>query len=162
MSDKFITDTAGVFEIGQTVLAKVTNLDQEKRRFLISLKVSEVSWAESDAQARLIQGQRERLTVYDTITTRGKSKITNTTINNVIGSMYLKYVPLSSGDSDVLEQLSSVSLGDKLKMTVDVTREDGSVTLTSDQLRDATVLASQHHVTGQSIKILHLHTSLVI
>lgn len=93
MSDKFITDTAGVFEIGQTVLAKVTNLDQEKRRFLISLKVSEVSWAESDAQARLIQGQRERLTVYDTITTRGKSKITNTTINNVIGSMYLKYVP---------------------------------------------------------------------
>ncbi|KAM9455011.1 protein RRP5 homolog [Clarias gariepinus] len=141
MSDKFITDTAGVFEIGQTVLAKVTNLDQEKRRFLISLKVSEVSWAESDAQARLIQGQRERLTVYDTITTRGVS--------------------------DVLEQLYSVSLGDKLKMTIDVTREDGSVTLTSDQLRDVTVLATQHHVTdvnttaGNQVTAVVLHIDVL-
>lgn len=72
MTDKFITDTAGVFEVGQTVLAKVTNLDEEKRRFLISLKVSEVSWAESDAQARMIQGQRERLAVYDAMASRGK------------------------------------------------------------------------------------------
>lgn len=72
MSDKFITDTAGVFEVGQTVLAKVTNLDEEKHRFLISLKVSEVSLAESNVQARLIQGQRERLALYDTMASRGK------------------------------------------------------------------------------------------
>lgn len=72
MSDKFITDTAGVFEVGQTVLAKVTNLDEEKRRFLISLKVSEVNWAESNAQARLIQGQGERIAVYNAMALRGK------------------------------------------------------------------------------------------
>lgn len=72
MTDKFITDTAGVFEVGQTVLAKVTNMDEVKRRFLISLKVSEVSWAESDVQARLIQGQHERISVYNTMTSRGK------------------------------------------------------------------------------------------
>lgn len=72
MSDKFITDTAEVFELGQTVLAKVTNLDEVKCRFLISLKVSDVSWAESDVQARLIQGQRERISVYKAMTLRGK------------------------------------------------------------------------------------------
>lgn len=58
---------------------------------------------------------------------------------------------LLPGDSDLLQQLSSVSLGDKLKMTVDVTREDGSVVLTSDQLSYATVLASKYHVAGQSV-----------
>lgn len=62
---------------------------------------------------------------------------------------------LPPGDSDLMQQLSAVSLGDKLKMTVDVTREDGSVILTSDQLSHATVLASKYHVTGQPIKILH-------
>lgn len=56
------------------------------------------------------------------------------------------FLPLA--DSDVLQQLSSVSLGDKLKLSVDVTREDGSVILTTDQLSHATVLASKYHVTG--------------
>lgn len=121
MSDKFITDHTVAFEVGQTVLAAVTNLDEEKRRFLISLKASEVSWAESEPQARLIRGQRERMAVCEAMTSRG--------------------------DSDLMQQLSAVSLGDKLKMTVDVTREDGSVILTSDQLSHATVLASKYHVT---------------
>lgn len=61
---------------------------------------------------------------------------------------------LPPGDSDLLQQLSSVSLGDKLKLTVGMTREDGSVTLTSDQLSHATVLASKYHVTGRSYTIL--------
>ncbi|KAK3510814.1 hypothetical protein QTP70_022728 [Hemibagrus guttatus] len=141
MSDKFITDTAGVFEIGQTVLAKVTNLDEEKQRFLISLKASELSWSESDAQARLIQGQRERMSVYDAMTSRG--------------------------DSDVLQQLFSVSLGDKLKMTVDMTREDDSVILTSDQLSYATVLASKYHITdvnttpGNQVTAVVLHVDFL-
>ncbi|XP_060716290.1 protein RRP5 homolog [Tachysurus vachellii] len=141
MSDKFVTDTAGVFEVGQTVLAKVTNLDEEKRRFLISLKVSDVSWSENDAKARLIQGQSERTSVYDAMTSRG--------------------------DSDLLQQLSSVSLGDKLKMTVDVTREDGSVVLTSDQLSYATVLASKYHVAdvnttpGNQVTAVVLHVDFL-
>ncbi|KAF7689557.1 hypothetical protein HF521_012910 [Silurus meridionalis] len=125
MTDKFITDTAGVFEVGQTVLAKV----------------SDVSLAESSAQARMIQGQRERLAVYDAMSSRV--------------------------DSDLLQQLSSVSLGDKLKMTVDVTREDGSVVLTSDQLSHATVLASKYHVTdvntapGNQVTAVVLHVDFL-
>ncbi|KAF4075156.1 hypothetical protein AMELA_G00231350 [Ameiurus melas] len=121
MSDKVTTDPAVAFGVGQTVLAAVTNLDAEKQRFLISLKASEVSWAESEPQARLIRGQHERMAVCEAMTLRG--------------------------DSDLMQQLSAVSLGDKLKMTIDVTREDGSVILTSDQLSLATVLASKYHVT---------------
>ncbi|KAI4899783.1 hypothetical protein NFI96_011797 [Prochilodus magdalenae] len=127
MSDKFITDTEGVFQVGQTVLAKVTNLDEEKHRFLVSLKVSEVksSDGEGESQARLIQGQRERMAVHDMITSRG--------------------------ESDLLPQLSSVSLGDKLKMTVGSTTEDGSVSLISDHFKNISVLASKYHVTGVNI-----------
>lgn len=75
MSDVFVTDTAGVFEVGQTVLAKVTNLDEEKCRFLISLKVSDVTLAESNVQARMIQGQRERMAVYDAMASGGKRNL---------------------------------------------------------------------------------------
>uniref|UniRef100_A0AAR2JIK4 Protein RRP5 homolog n=1 Tax=Pygocentrus nattereri TaxID=42514 RepID=A0AAR2JIK4_PYGNA len=127
MSDKFIADTEGVFQIGQTVLAKVTNLDEEKHRFLVSLNVSEVSLAEEegDTQARLIQGQRERMAVHDMMTSRG--------------------------DSELLQKLSSVSLGDKLKMTIGQALEDGSVSLISEQLKNLTVLASKYHITGQKL-----------
>lgn len=75
MSDKFITDPTVAFEVGQTVLAAVTNLDEEKRRFLISLKASEVSWAESEPQARLIRGQRERMAVCEAMTSRGRREV---------------------------------------------------------------------------------------
>uniref|UniRef100_A0A4W4H4K7 S1 motif domain-containing protein n=1 Tax=Electrophorus electricus TaxID=8005 RepID=A0A4W4H4K7_ELEEL len=141
MSDKFITDTAGVFQVGQTVLAKVTNLDEEKHRFLVSLKVSDVSSAEGDAQARLIQGQRERRAILDMMTSRG--------------------------DTDLLQQLSSISLGDKLKMTVGETKEDGSVSLISDQLCSVTVLASKYHTTdvnttpGHQVSAAVLHVDPV-
>ncbi|XP_066517483.1 protein RRP5 homolog isoform X2 [Hoplias malabaricus] len=141
MSDKFLTSTEGIFQIGQTVLAKVTNLDEEKHRFLVSLKVSEVSSeGEQNAQARLIQGQRERMGVHDMITSR---------------------------DSDLLQHVSSVSLGDKLKMSVKEVMEDGSVSLSSDKLGNIAVLASKHHTTdvnttpGNKVTAVVLHVDLL-
>ncbi|XP_051982643.1 protein RRP5 homolog [Xyrauchen texanus] len=125
LGEQFITDTSGLFEIGQTVVAKVTNLDEEKRRFLVSLKVSDLYLSEEDAQDRLIQGQKERKTITEMITCRGESA--------------------------VLQQLSSVSVGVKMKMTVGDTTEDGTVTLTSDQLSEATVLASKYHTEGVNV-----------
>lgn len=35
-----------------------------------------------------------------------------------------------------------------MKMVVEDVKEDGTVTLTTDQLSEATVLASKHHATG--------------
>ncbi|XP_056628224.1 protein RRP5 homolog [Triplophysa dalaica] len=122
MCEQFIKDTSNIFAIGQTVVAKVTNLDEEKNRFLVSLKVSELNLSEEDTHARLIQGQKERKAIIEMVTCRG--------------------------ESDLLEQLSSVSVGDKIKMVVEDVKEDGTVTLTSDQLSEAIVLASKHHTTG--------------
>ncbi|XP_065151454.2 protein RRP5 homolog [Paramisgurnus dabryanus] len=124
MGEHFIKDTSEIYAIGQTVVAKVTNLDEEKKRFLVSLKVSELI-PEDDAQDRLIQGQKERRAIAEMVTGRG--------------------------ESDLLQQLASVSVGDKIKMVVEDTREDGSVTLTSDQLSEATVLAPKYHTTGVNV-----------
>lgn len=71
MCEQFITDTSIVFAIGQTVVAKVTNLDEEKNRFLVSLKVSALNLSEEDAYARLIQGQKERKSIVEMVTGRG-------------------------------------------------------------------------------------------
>lgn len=75
MTDKFIKDTTSAFQLGQTVIAKVTNLDEEKRRFLITLKVSEVMPPEGNAQTRLINGLQERRAVCEMLALRGKQAI---------------------------------------------------------------------------------------
>lgn len=71
MSDKFISDTSVAFQLGQTVFAKVTNLDEEKRRFLVTLKISEVLPPESNTQTRLINGVQEGRAVAEMLATRG-------------------------------------------------------------------------------------------
>lgn len=71
MTDKFISDTTTAFQVGQTVIAKVTNLDEEKRRFLITLKISEVMSPEENAQTRLINGLQERKAVAEMLALRG-------------------------------------------------------------------------------------------
>lgn len=71
MTDKFISDTTAAFQLGQTVIAKVTNLDEEKRRFLVTLKISEVMSPGGDAQTRLINGLQERRAVAEMLALRG-------------------------------------------------------------------------------------------
>ena len=41
LSDNFITEFENCFKIGQTVRAQVTEVDKEKGRFLISLRLSQ-------------------------------------------------------------------------------------------------------------------------
>lgn len=71
MTDKFLSDTTTAFQLGQTVIAKVTNLDEDKRRFLVTLKISEVISPEGDAQTRLINGLQERKAVNAMLAVRG-------------------------------------------------------------------------------------------
>lgn len=159
MGDQFITDTSTVFDIGQTVVAKVTNLDEEKNRFLVSLRVSELSLSGEGSQARLIQGLKERKAIFEMMTCRGMSAgsdecqmircLTSVFCCILVSLIQISKSLLSPGESDVLQQLSAVSLGNKLKVTVGDNREDGSVALTSDQLSEATVLVSKYHTEGE-------------
>ncbi|KAM3865426.1 protein RRP5 homolog [Diretmus argenteus] len=125
MSDKFISDAMTAFQLGQTVVAKVTNLDEEKRRFLVTLKVSEVITPKGDAQTRLIRGLQERRTVADMLAMRD--------------------------DSDLLrKQLAVLSVGQRLKLTVDNLVDDGA-SFKSDELAGATILATKHQVMGMNV-----------
>lgn len=72
MGDQFIKETAGIFDIDQTVVAKVTNLDEEKKRFLVSLRLSELSLSEDEFHTRLIQGLKERRNISEMRASRGK------------------------------------------------------------------------------------------
>uniref|UniRef100_UPI003AB019B0 protein RRP5 homolog isoform X1 n=1 Tax=Centroberyx gerrardi TaxID=166262 RepID=UPI003AB019B0 len=124
MSDKFISDATTAFQLGQTVTAKVTNLDEEKRRFLVTLKVSEVMTPEGEAQTRLIRGLQEKRAVTEMLATRD--------------------------DSDLRQQLAALSVGQKLKLTVDNLKDSGAA-FKSDVLAGATILASKHHVMGATL-----------
>lgn len=73
MTTKFLSDTASAFQLGQTVLAKVTNLDEEKRRFLVTLKMSEVISPDGDVETRLFNGVQERKAVSAMLASRGKN-----------------------------------------------------------------------------------------
>lgn len=75
MTDKFIRDTTNTFQVGQTVIAKVTNLDEEKRRFLVTLKISEVISPQGDAQTRLINGLQERRAVTEMLVMKGMCEV---------------------------------------------------------------------------------------
>ncbi|XP_037545618.1 protein RRP5 homolog [Nematolebias whitei] len=124
MSDKFIQDTMTTFQPGQTVIAKVTNLDKDKQRFLVTLKISEVMMPGGDAQTRLIHGLQERRAVNEMLAVKD--------------------------GGELCQQLAALSVGEKLKLTVEGTTENGA-TFKSDDLNGATVLANKHHVTGVNL-----------
>ncbi|XP_056135664.1 protein RRP5 homolog isoform X2 [Lampris incognitus] len=125
MSDKFIMDTASAFQLGQTVFAKVTNLDVEKHRFLVTLKVSEVIVPKGDAQTRLIRGLQERRAVAEILASRA--------------------------NSEHCQQLSALCVGQKLKLSVDDVEDGGGATFKSDDLTDTVIQATKHHVMGANL-----------
>ncbi|XP_054459743.1 protein RRP5 homolog [Anoplopoma fimbria] len=138
MTDKFISDTAA-FQPGQTVIAKVTNLDVEKRRFLVTLKISEVISPEGDALTRLINGLKERRAVSEMLAMRE--------------------------NSDLHQQLAALTVGQKLKLTVD--SADTGATFKSDDLAGATIMGTKHHVmgvkltSGQKVTAVILHVDIL-
>ncbi|XP_030586460.1 protein RRP5 homolog isoform X2 [Archocentrus centrarchus] len=140
MTDKFLSDTTNAFQVGQTVMAKVTNLDEEKRRFLVTLKTSEVLSLQRDAQTRLINGLQERRAVTEMLAMKG--------------------------NRDLCQQLAALSVGQKLKLTVDAVKDTGAV-FKSDDLVGATILANKHHIIGvkltegQKVGAVILHVDML-
>ncbi|XP_054634148.1 protein RRP5 homolog isoform X2 [Dunckerocampus dactyliophorus] len=122
IADEFISDVMTTFQLGQTVIAKVTNLDDDKKRFLVTLKISEVSVPEGAVQTRLINALRERRAVTEMIAMRDPS--------------------------DLRQQLSALSIGQRLKLVVDTEKDGDGAIFKSDDLVGATILATKHHVMG--------------
>lgn len=150
MSDKFVSDTTAAFKLGQTVIAKVTNLDEEKRRFLVSLKISDVITPDGDARTRLLNGLQERRAAKEMLAVRGAlvvpyavSRIERT----CLWWLQCLIVLALTDDGDLRQQLVNLRVGQKLKLTVDSVSQDGAK-LKSDDLPGAAIVANKHHVAG--------------
>lgn len=73
MSDKFVTSTSDHFVEGQTVVAKVTNVDEEKQRMLLSLRLSDCTLGDLATTSLLLLSQclEERQGVRSLMSSRG-------------------------------------------------------------------------------------------
>uniref|UniRef100_A0AAV2LNK6 Protein RRP5 homolog n=1 Tax=Knipowitschia caucasica TaxID=637954 RepID=A0AAV2LNK6_KNICA len=135
MNDRFIADTTTAFELGQTVIAKVTNIDEEKRRFLVTLKQSEVILPVGDQQTRLTNGLQERRAVAEMLSIRE--------------------------NNDLRQQLSNLGIGQKMKLTVDSV-EEAHATFKSDEINGATITATKQHFIGQKLSAGQKVTAIVL
>ena len=77
MSDKFVTSTSDHFVEGQTVVAKVTNVDEEKQRMLLSLRLSDCSLGDRATTSLLLLSQclEERQGVRSLMSNRGACRL---------------------------------------------------------------------------------------
>lgn len=57
MSDKFVTNPSDHFVEGQTVVVKVTKVDEEKQRMLVSLRLSDCRLGSSSSTSLLLLSQ---------------------------------------------------------------------------------------------------------
>ncbi|XP_063163179.1 protein RRP5 homolog isoform X1 [Candoia aspera] len=127
MSDKFVTDTKDHCVVGQTVLAKVTSLDEEKQRILLSLKISECSVEGSDSESFCLLQQyfNELQEIMSFMSNRD--------------------------DSSMAKKLSKLRVGQKLELVVTEVKEDGSAIFSSPCVSGLTVIAIHSHLGGKSI-----------
>ncbi|XP_078421131.1 protein RRP5 homolog isoform X1 [Cetorhinus maximus] len=137
MSDKFVTNTKDHFVVGQTVVAKVTNLDEEKKRVLLTLKVSECGSGEADSESLMLLSQYLRELEF-------------------IRSL------MSSRDSPVGASLSRLTTGQRLQLVVDRVKADGTVYFTGTQVNRLTVSASRYHQGEASVSPGQQCTAVVV
>ncbi|NXU93455.1 RRP5 protein, partial [Xiphorhynchus elegans] len=138
MSDKFVTDTKDHFVVGQTVIAKVMSIDEEKQRVLLNLKVSECSSGDSAAEsfALLSQYFKELKEIKDLLKTE---------------------------ESSVAQGLCELEPGKEVQLVVQDVREDGSALFSGSCAEGLTVIATRYHlgdkniVPGKKMKALVLH-----
>ncbi|NXA05405.1 RRP5 protein, partial [Sapayoa aenigma] len=138
MSDKFVTDTKDHFVVGQTVIAKVMNIDEEKQRVLLNLKVSECSSGDSAAESFALLNQyfKELKEIKDL---------------------------LRRGESSTAQGLCELVPGKELQLVVQDVREDGSALFSGSCVTGLTVTATHYHLgdkniaPGKKMKALVLH-----
>ncbi|XP_061228578.1 protein RRP5 homolog isoform X2 [Neopsephotus bourkii] len=139
MSDKFVTDTKDHFVVGQTVIAKVMSIDEEKQRVLLNLQVSECSSGNSAAESFALLNQyfKEMKEIRNLLRRRGESSMT--------------------------QGLCELLPGKELQLVVQDVKEDGSALFSGSCVTGLTVTATRYHlgdkkfIPGEKTKALVLH-----
>ncbi|XP_020036363.2 protein RRP5 homolog isoform X2 [Castor canadensis] len=127
MSDKFVTTPSDHFVEGQTVVAKVTNVDEEKQRMLLSLRLSDCALGEPASTSLLLLSQ---------------------CLEELQGVRSL----MSSRDSVLIQTLAEMTPGMVLDLVVQEVLEDGSVVFSGGPVPDLVLRASRYHRAGQVVE----------
>ncbi|XP_037659989.1 protein RRP5 homolog isoform X3 [Choloepus didactylus] len=127
MSDKFVTSTSDHFVEGQTVVAKVTNVDEEKQRMLLSLRLSDCALGDLATTSLLLLSQ---------------------CLEELQGVRSL----MSNRDSLLIQRLSEMIPGMVLDLEVQEVLEDGSVIFSGGPVPDLVLRASRYHQAGQEVE----------
>ncbi|XP_032137384.1 protein RRP5 homolog isoform X1 [Sapajus apella] len=127
MSDKFVTSTSDHFVEGQTVVAKVTNVDEEKQRMLLSLRLSDCGLGDLATTSLLLLSQ---------------------CLEELQGVLSL----MSNRDSVLIQTLAEMTPGMFLDLVVQEVLEDGSVVFSGGPVPDLVLRASRYHRGGQEVE----------
>ncbi|XP_005403867.1 PREDICTED: protein RRP5 homolog isoform X1 [Chinchilla lanigera] len=127
MSDKFVTNPSDHFVEGQTVVAKVTKVDEEKQRMLLSLRLSDCRLGTSSSASLLLLSQ---------------------CLEELQGVRSL----MSSRDSVLIQTLAEMTPGTVLDLAVQEVLEDGSVAFSGSAVPDLVLRASRYHRAGQDVE----------
>ncbi|XP_054937411.1 protein RRP5 homolog [Physeter macrocephalus] len=127
MSDKFVTSTSDHFVEGQTVVAKVTNVDEEKQRMLLSLRLSDCTLGDLATTSLLLLSQclEERQGVRSLMSNR---------------------------DSVLIQTLAEMTPGMVLDLEVQEVLGDGSVLFSEGPVPGLVLRASKYHRAGQEVE----------
>ncbi|XP_007938068.1 protein RRP5 homolog [Orycteropus afer afer] len=127
VSDKFVTSTSDHFVEGQTVVAKVTNVDEEKQRMLLSLRLSDCTLGDVATTSLLLlsQGLEELQGVRSLMRNR---------------------------DSVLIQTLAEMTPGMVLDLEVQEVLEDGSVVFSGGPVPGLVLKASRYHRAGQEVE----------
>ncbi|XP_006880025.1 PREDICTED: protein RRP5 homolog [Elephantulus edwardii] len=127
MSDKFVTSTSDHFVEGQTVVAKVTNVDEEKERMLLSLRLSDCALGDVATTSLLLLTQ---------------------CLEELQGVRSL----MGSRDSVLIQTLAEMTPGMTLDVEVQEVLEDGSVVFSGGPAPGLVLRASKYHRAGQEVE----------
>ncbi|KAM6184088.1 protein RRP5 homolog [Erethizon dorsatum] len=127
MSDKFVTNPSDHFVEGQTVVAKVTKVDEEKQRMLLSLRLSDCRLGAYSSASLLLLSQ---------------------CLEELQGVRSL----MSSQDSVLIQTLAKMTPGMVLDLVVQEVLEDGSVAFIGGPVPDLVLRANRYHRAGQEVE----------
>ncbi|XP_010624753.1 protein RRP5 homolog isoform X2 [Fukomys damarensis] len=127
MSDKFVTNPSDHFVEGQTVVAQVTNVDEEKQRMLLSLRLSDCRLGGPESTSLLLLSQ---------------------CLEELQGVRSL----MSGRDSVLVQTLAEMTPGMVLDLVVQEVSEDGCVVFCGGPVPDLVLRASRYHRAGQEVE----------
>ncbi|KAM9323788.1 LOW QUALITY PROTEIN: protein RRP5 homolog [Gastrophryne carolinensis] len=153
VSEKFVTDIREHVVEGKTVIAKVTDIDGEKKRFLLTLKMAECASQDAPAESawRIAQYFSELQFAKDLMKRNGKPEDAEETILSLEAGNKVKLVVEEVNENGVIEfACSTISGAHRISA---VQREDEGKHVSPGQKVTATVV----HV---DLLKLHVHVSL--